>query len=162
MKELFDKISSYNLFNYLLPGILYVAIVSEITGFELVQSDVLIGAFLYYFIGLTISRIGSIIIEPLFKKVSFIKFSEYKDFIKACKEDPKIEVLSETNNMYRTLISLFFVICLTKSYYFFEIKYPNIRPFAITMITILCMIMFAFAYKKQTSYISKRINAILK
>lgn len=162
MKELFDKISSYNLFNYLLPGILYAYIISEITNIKLLQSDILTGAFFYYFIGLAISRIGSILIEPVLKRASFIKFSEYKDFVKACKEDSKIEILSETNNMYRTLISLFFLICLTKAYCFFEVKYPYIRSTAILVVVILLLIMFLFAYRKQTNYITKRINTILK
>jgi hypothetical protein len=65
MKEILDKLSSYNLFNYLLPGIIFVVLASEITRYSFIHDDIVIGAFLYYFIGLVISRFGSLAIEPL-------------------------------------------------------------------------------------------------
>lgn len=58
MKEILEKVSSYNLFNYLLPGTVFVFVLSKISGYNFIQKDLLIGAFLYYFIGLVISRIG--------------------------------------------------------------------------------------------------------
>lgn len=162
MKELLDKLSSYNIFNYLLPGILYAFIVTQLTRIDLIQDDILVGAFFYYFLGLVISRIGSIIIEPLLKKTSFVKFEDYENFIKASKEDSKIEILSETNNMYRTFISLFIMVGLTQIYSVFEIKYPEIRDITIILVIILLVIMFLFAYRKQTTYITKRIKSYLK
>ena len=36
-----------------------------------------------------------------------MKFAPYKDFVRACDRDPKLELLSEQNNMYRTLCALF-------------------------------------------------------
>ena len=39
MKEIIDKISSYNLFNYLFPGIIFVIILREITKYDLVQEN---------------------------------------------------------------------------------------------------------------------------
>ena len=65
MKEILDKLSSYNLFNYLLPGVLFVVIASKVTRYGFIQDDIVIGVFLYYFIGMVISRFGSLVIEPL-------------------------------------------------------------------------------------------------
>ena len=65
MKELLDKISSYNLFNYLLPGILFVCISKQFTDYDFIQDNDFIGAFLYYFIGMVISRFGSLCLSPL-------------------------------------------------------------------------------------------------
>ena len=67
MKELLDKLSSYNIFNYLLPGILFSVLASKTTELNLIQIDIILGVFVYYFIGLIISRIGSLIIEPILK-----------------------------------------------------------------------------------------------
>ena len=39
-----------------------------LTSFKFIQSDIVIGAFYYYFVGLIISRIGSLAIEPILKK----------------------------------------------------------------------------------------------
>jgi hypothetical protein len=63
MINLLDKLSSYNLFNYLLPGIVFVILSSDFTRYSFVQQDIVLGLFLYYFIGLAISRFGSLIIE---------------------------------------------------------------------------------------------------
>jgi len=121
MKELFDKISSYNLFNYLLPGILFVAISKQLTTYNFIQENDFIGAFFYYFIGMVISRFGSIFIEPILKKLSFLKFADYKDFVSASKKDEKVELFSEVNNTYRTIISMLVILLLLKSYNYFQV-----------------------------------------
>ena len=158
MKDILDKISSYNLFNYLLPGILYVIIISEFSSIDLVQDDIVIGAFFYYFIGLAISRVGSLIIEPIFKKVKILKFAEYSDFIEASEKDSKIETLSESNNMYRTLVALFLTLVLSKFYIFLSTKFDwsQTTDFYITATLLLTMIVLA--YRKQTKYITRRIH----
>jgi len=60
--------------------VLFVVITEVITSYSFLQEDIIIGLFVYYFIGLIISRIGSLIIEPFLKWISFIKFISYKDF----------------------------------------------------------------------------------
>src|SRR5437879_12159517 len=106
MKELLDKLSSYNLFNYLLPGTIFVAAAQRISAHTFKQDNIVVELFLYYFIGLVISRIGSLVIEPVMRKTRFVKFAPYKDFVRGCANDAKIEVLSEQHNMYRTLCTL--------------------------------------------------------
>src|ERR1700676_3643489 len=107
MNELLNKISSYNVFNYLLLGIVFSLLAGEIIHFPIAQKDILTAAFFYYFVGLVISRFGSLIIEPLLKAFCFVRFANYKDFVAASQKDPKLEILSEVNNTYRTLASLF-------------------------------------------------------
>ena len=129
MKELLDKISSYNLFNVLLPGILFAVIAKAFTPYLFIQENIIVGAFVYYFIGSVISRFGSLIIEPLLKKIKFLKFADYKDFVSASKEDPKIDILSETNNMYRTFCSMFVLLLLLKLYAFIESVFPVLKEY---------------------------------
>ena len=69
LKELLSKLSSYNLFNYLLPGVIFVAVASKVTRYSFIQEDIVMGLFLYYFIGLVVSRFGSIVIEPILRGV---------------------------------------------------------------------------------------------
>lgn len=158
MNDLISKISSYNLFNYLLPGVIFSVIVSNISQLNLIQEDLLTGAFLYYFVGMVISRIGSLIIEPALKKIKLVRFSDYMDFIKASQKDEKIELLSEVNNTYRTLICMCFLLLLTKVYFyilsFFEVE----NLFNWVFLIILLLALFLFSYRKQTSYINKRID----
>lgn len=159
MKELLDKISSYNIFNYLLPGVLFAFLSSNFKGISLIQNDLITGAFLYYFIGLIISRIGSLLIEPQLKKLGFVKFADYKDFVKFSQTDSKLDVLSEVNNMYRTLLSMSLLLLLTYGYSIILLKFPFINKWSFPILMILLLIMFLFAYKKQTKYITNRINS---
>ena len=106
MDKLIDKISSYNIFNYLFPGVIYCLLSQYFFGFGIYEESMFIGVFLYYFIGLVISRVGSIFVEPVIRKVARVPFSDYSDFVKASQKDPKIEALSEVNNMYRTVVSM--------------------------------------------------------
>jgi len=158
MKELLDKISSYNIFNYLFPGILFAVISEEFTAYRFLQDNLIIGAFVYYFIGLVISRFGSLFIEPLLRKLSFLKFTNYKNFVSASKKDAKIEVLLEINNMYRTLISMFVLIFLLKLYELIESNAPILKDWSTYILLTLLLGMFLFSYRKQTNYITKRIK----
>lgn len=158
MKELLDKLSSYNIFNYLLPGIVFVVILSKTSNLNLLQSDIFTGAFLYYFIGLIISRVGSLLIEPFLKWIKFLKFSDYKKFVNASKQDPKIELFSETNNMYRTLCSLFLLLSLAKFYETLLIKISFFEKYSGIVIILLLLLLFLFSYRKQTNYITKRVD----
>ena len=159
MTELFDKISSYNLFNYLLPGVLFAVVASKLTHYSFLGYEVVVAAFLYYFIGLVVSRFGSLVLEPLFRFTGFVKFYDYKSFIAACQKDPKIELLSEVNNMFRTLCSLFVLLVLLKLYEQLGVRWPLLERFHVIVLIVLLFVTFAFAYRKQTEYVNKRIKA---
>jgi hypothetical protein len=159
MKELLSKLSSYNLFNYLLPGIIFVVSASKFTRYSFIQKDIIIGLFVYYFAGLVISRFGSLVIEPFLRRLSFLTFADYNDFVVASKKDEKLELLSEVNNMYRTLCSLFALLLLFKIYERIEDKFSGLQDWSGALLVGLLLIMFLFAYRKQTTYILKRIRA---
>ncbi len=152
MNTLINKISSYNIFNCLLPGAIFSIFLEEITPYKILHNDLVINIFLIYFTGLVISRIGSLIIEPIFK--IFINFSNYEDYIKAVEKDEKIEILSESNNTYRTFIALFVVLLISKIYdYCFSNHYIGIY-----LLGGLLFCLFTFSYVKQVKYINKRVK----
>ena len=159
MKDLLDKLSSYNIFNYLLPGVLFAALVSKMTIYTLVQNDIVIGVFLYYFLGLVVSRFGSLVIEPILKKIGFVHFASYRDFVSASKKDVKIEVLSEVNNMYRTLCSLFVLLLLLLGYQSIQSHIPQLSRWNPAIAFVLLIVLFLLSYQKQTTYVTKRIEA---
>lgn len=159
MKDIIDKISSYNIFNYLFPGVLFVIIAKHLTDYNFVQEDNLLGAFLYYFIGMVISRLGSVIIEPILKKIKFLKFREYHRYVSASKKDPKLELLSEVNNTYRTLNSMMVSLLLLKFYNYIETTFTLDSTVSLVILAIMVFILFIFSYRKQTNYITKRIDS---
>lgn len=158
MADLLDKLSSYNLFNYLLPGIIFVVLASKSTQYSFIQQDIVIGLFFYYFIGLAISRFGSLVIEPLLKRFSFIRFATYKDFLAASEIDKDLKLCSEINNTYRTFCSLFFLLLLLKFYEWIQCIYPFLKQWDANILLMLLLVFFLFSYRKQTSYVRKRVE----
>ncbi|WWW10818.1 hypothetical protein V7P26_07295 [Arcobacter cryaerophilus gv. pseudocryaerophilus] len=156
MEKLLEKLTSYNLFNYLFPGIIFSVLLEKTTSYSIIQDDIIIEAFLAYFIGLLISRISSLIIEPILKKVKFVKFADYKDFVLASENDNKIELLSESNNMYRVFISLFVVLIIVNIYE--QLLQQTLGEYTNFVVTVLLLLLFLFSYRKQTNYITQRVE----
>jgi hypothetical protein len=161
MSDFFKSLSSYNLFNNLLPGVVFCVLTSKMFLVSLVQTDIASGVFFYYFVGLVISRIGSIIVEPLLKKIGFISFANYSDFISASKEDPKIDVLSEANNMYRTILSMMLLTALVGVYEFLKTSFELFDKYSIYAVMIALIFIFAFSYRKQTQFIKSRVEKVI-
>ncbi|HIF9419665.1 TPA: hypothetical protein ACX6R7_003496 [Photobacterium damselae] len=158
MSELLNKISSYNIFNYLLPGVVFVAILKLVSPFDLTQEDMLTGAFFYYFIGLVISRIGSIIIEPILKLIRILEFAPYGDYLLASKKDTLLTTLSEQNNMLRTFCSVFLCIGTIMLYEKLLVSYPFIATYLPEGAIGFLLLLFVLSYKKQTDYIRNRVK----
>jgi len=158
MNELLNKLSSYNVFNYLFPGAVFAYIIDSVTPHKLVQNDIVVTLFFYYFIGLIISRIGSIIIEPVITGEWFAPHAKYEDYLSALDMDESIATLSEQNNMYRTIISLMFTIIGVLIYDWLVNAYLWIDYLSTYIILGILIILFLLAYKKQTAYIVKRVN----
>lgn len=162
MKDLLEKLSTYNIFNYLLPGVVFVVLAEALTAFHFVQKDVILGVFLYYFMGLVISRLGSLIVEPFLKLVRFVRFAPYSDFVTASRADDKLLVLSEANNMYRTFCALFMVLLLLKGHERLCSRFPQVQQCGTGILFIILFGIFCLSYRKQSQYITKRIECFLK
>ncbi len=162
MKDFLDKLSSYNIFNYLLPGVVFVVIADALTAYHFVQQDIVVGVFFYYFIGLIISRLGSIIIEPVLKWMKFVRFSSYADFVPASKEDKFLEVLSEANNMHRTFCSLFASLFILKAFEYVSIYFPVLKNWTGELVIVGLFSLFCLSYRKQTQYVNKRIQRAME
>jgi hypothetical protein len=158
MEKIFDKISSYNLFNNLLPGAIYAIFVKSIGEIQLINDNILINLFVFYFLGVIIGRIGSVVVEELAKKWGIVKYADYSDFIVASDKDKKLEVLLEVNNMYRTFIALFLSITLTTIYKYFLQKICFINEYNLYIIFIVLLVLFIFSFRKQTKYIYDRVQ----
>lgn len=160
MKDLLDKLSSYNIFNYLLPGVIFAVFIDALTDFHFLQKDIVAGVFVYYFLGSVVSRIGSLAIEPLLRKWDIVKFAPYEDFVKASKTDPKMEILSEANNMYRTICSLMFCVGIVALYDWAYSSWSLLHAATPAILITVLFSLYALSYRKQTAYITKRIEAL--
>ena len=158
MKEIVEKISNYNFFNYLLPGIIFAYIADKFTTYVLVENDLVFALFIYYFIGLVISRFGSLVVEPILIRFMFIKYASYNEFVAASKKDEKIELLTESNNMYRTFCSMLFLLLLLKIIEIIELIYPNLIILNPYLLVLSLLTLFLYSYKKQSQYIFNRVS----
>lgn len=162
MSDFLKLISSYNLFNNLLPGVVFCVLASQLFEMDVVKEDLVTGVFFYYFVGVVISRVGSIVIEPLLKHLKVIEFTSYQDYLNAKEKDADISILLEQSNSYRSILGVAF--CLLCTYFhFILIGLSDVfnKHHAVIYISLL-LIMFALAYRKQTRYIVSRINKVNK
>lgn len=159
MSDLIEKISSYNLFNYLLPGSVFVFLLDSTANISIVNRDLFIGFFVYYFLGMVISRVGSLLVEPFLKWIKFVRFSDYSEFVNAEQKDQKLSQLSEINNVYRTIVSMLLIFALALCV---ESLIENgiISTYAASwFVGTSLLVLFLGAYRKQTKYLNKRIEA---
>jgi len=159
VKDLLDKLSTYNVFNYLLPGVLFAALVDDLTTLKVLQKDIIVGVFIYYFLGSVVSRVGSLLVEPALLRVKFVEFAPYADFVRATKVDTKIELLSEQNNMYRTFIGLFLSVAVVAAYDKASLSIPLLHLAAPYVCIAGLLVLYLFSYKKQTAYVKQRVEA---
>lgn len=128
IKSISEKISSYNIFNNLFPGIIFCSVLTKTTRFCFTSESIIEQLFIWYFTGMIISRIGSVFVESSLKKIKFRKkpylvFADYKEYITASEAKPFIATLSETNNTYRTIIALLFSMGLVYLYDLFVFEW---------------------------------------
>jgi hypothetical protein len=97
------------------------------------------------------------VIEPFLKWTKFVQFAEYQEYVEASNKDKLIPVLSEANNMYRTLLSLFLCLSLLKVFEFISLRFQCLNNFTSEIAIAGLLSLFAFSYRKQTNYITKRV-----
>lgn len=159
METLLDRLSSYNLLNNLLPGILFLVLIDVLEIVNIDESNLYMMLFGGYFAGMVISRIGSVVIEPWFKLWKIVRYAKYEDFLKAESKDTKIPMLLSESNMFRTFVAMFllllvlFVVCLSPS-----VKDWLRTPCANMLAIVLLLILFIVSYRKHITYIRKRVD----
>lgn len=157
MNELWSKISSYNIFNYLFPGAVF-SILGE--RFDVVDSpDAMVERLIwYYFIGMAISRVGSVVLEPILRGVSFVKYSEYSSYLRACSFDPKLELMVEISNTYRTLVAACALLLLGLFFDWVYLEFGIAAAWKDNVAVLLLCVLFLFSFKKQSEYVTKRVD----
>lgn len=158
-----DKLSAYQLFNYFFPGIIFNLCVEQIMSFKITSDDILYRVFTFYITGMILSRLGSTIIEPLYKKICFVVYAEYKNYLNASANDSKLDILVLENNTYRTLIATFvslFILFLMDQIQWLHGKYQH--PIAIGIYLFLLILLFSLSFRKQTNFIRKKVHRDLE
>ena len=172
MEELLGKLSNYGLLNNLFPGVVFNFILCKMINIDILGELSLVEKIIVcYCIGMVISRIGSLIVKPIVDKLGIIKFANYADYINASKKDKDIKSLSEVNDMYRNMLSLFLIltfvsllklILVNEVIVFLKYTMIHISIYLYQYSSLGLVILFLLAYRKQTNFITKRIERVLR
>lgn len=161
-----EKLSLYEYLNFVLIGLIFAGccvlickdtemiktIFEEIKalslGIEVVITFILFG--LIYEIGFIINRIGSIMIEPILKKLKLVYFiDDYVLFNKRKKEYPIMNTLSREFALARTQISMFLILLLIS---LIE------KQYLFTIVFALLIILFTLSMRKHSKKIVNLMN----
>lgn len=163
MEKLLEKVSAYQFLNYLIPGLIFVFAIEFLGIYDIQDDNVFLMLFGGYFAGMVMSRIGSLLFEKRLQKWKFVRFAPYDDFKEAESKDGKVTTLSTENNTYRTLFATFFVLFVIYGLNLI----PSVSSFMhskwmwLVLLALLC-VLFLFSYRKQTSYVRKTVEYIMK
>jgi len=157
MNDLIAKISSYDIFNNLVPGAIFSFLLDWLGVASLNTPSIITDFVLFYFLGLIVSRIGSVIVGPLLQLLRIIPKGDYRAFIEASQNDNKILTLLESRNLYRTLVALLLVTLLA---YHMKGMAPAwmSESWRTTFLLAVLAVLFIFAYRKQNSFITRRVE----
>lgn len=161
MNSFIEKLGSYQIMTNLLPGIFFGMGLKLLIGITLPLQNTGEKIIVYYFMGLIINRISSLIVRPFLNKCIFIKEATYIDYVKAEKIDPKIDVLSETNNHFRALLTSSLLLIITK---ILKVQVCNLKWISLNwkwLLMLFLSMLFLSAFKKQTNFIYNRIELII-
>lgn len=162
MDKIIEKISSYHIFNNLVPGYLFLIISGQIMEKNLIIDSLIYSFFEAYFIGIIISRMSSLVIEMIIVKIWKLKKEPYDKYIEANKKDDKLEILNQDCNMYRSLCTLMLIELVLKIMVMFEISSLINKDILVLVMFTLLTILFAFSFVKQNRFISSRVKRISK
>lgn len=162
LAAVFGKISNYNILNNLIPGAILCVVFKYLVGYDFMSVGTIELIVIFYFAGMVNSRIGSLILEPILKKVKWVTFRDHHSFVEAEQKDKKINSLVEVNNIYRSMISVAFTALLVKLYYGGVEQQWNFGNVTEWILLVALLLLFAFAYRKQTKYIVSWIDHHVK
>lgn len=158
MKEVLGKLDAYEILTNLFPGFFFGVGLRMLFGFPLSTDGVVSDVFLYYFLGLIVGRIGSIVVEPCLKLLHLIKFSPYPKFLEAEKSDAKIPVLLTSCNYYRSLLTCVLLFPIVGG---LQILAHQWRWFGLhwkALLVVALILLFFASYKKQVGFIRARVE----
>lgn len=159
MSGFIEKLGSYQIINNLLPGAFFGMALRLFLALSVPTQNVGEEIIVYYFMGLIISRISSLFVQPILIKLSFIKMSSYSEYIKATKVDLKIDTLSEINNYFRNLLTGSLLLCIIKGLQVLIGDNMWIVSNWKWVGVLFLILLFLFSYKKQTDIICARIKS---
>lgn len=158
MERMIDKLSNYHIFNYIIPGGLFLILCNNYLNIKIEQDKIIYFFFISYFIGIIISRVSSLVTEKILCYIFKIKKESHDNYIAATKKDEKIEVLMQDMNMYRSICTMLIILLIIKIAKIFGLYQLIDKDLLILLVFISLIIIFICAYIKQNKYVVSRVK----
>lgn len=160
MNNVIEKLGSYQIVTNLLPGAFFGIALKFFFELSIPTENISEEILVYYFMGFIINRIGSLIVKPILEKIKFIQEAPYPDYLKAVQVDAKLDILSETNNYFRSTLTccIFLPIVGLIQMLIKNVSWIN-RGWKGCAIVFL-IVLFLFSYRKQTNIVKRRTEAV--
>tara|TARA_R110000765_G_scaffold287876_3_gene384207 strand:+ start:158 stop:652 length:495 start_codon:yes stop_codon:yes gene_type:complete len=158
---MFDKLDAYNLVANLVPGAA-LAYALNLSDFPTPPpSDILAFLLAAFVAGVTVNRLGSLVLDPLlrWKRLPFhLKPKDYKSFVTSERDDPKLEILVANAGLYRTFLSggLVYFVLMALDYLVDFLGFSTRSTLWVSLV--IAMIVFLFALRKEDDYIHQRLS----
>lgn len=167
MEKILSSIPVYNLLTNLIPGTILAALLKfcvEDCDIFSVTDNVWLLAVLLYFLGVVNSRINSLLIVPLLRKLKIISRENHDKYTKAEIKDPsgKLTELSRMCTEYRNYVSVFVIALFVKILFLWPTAKSLVIENSDIILLISGLLLFVFSYKKQTTYVSSRVEILNK
>ncbi len=153
------KVSEYNVFNYLVPGAVFMVGLRYVVGAIPFENSVIFFLVTAYAVGMALSRIGSLIVEPILLRMGVIERFDFEEFVRAEKSDSKLTTLLLESNAYRTMAAVFATLLLAKGVVALQSRCSHWSQIGAWGCSIALVVLFAFSHRKMRQYIHRRVVA---
>ena len=156
---MFEKLDAYDLVANLVPGaaLTYALHFSKFP--TPAPNDWAAFLLVAFVAGVTTNRLGSLVLDPVLRRVRFLNQKDYELFVVSEKADRKLETLVANHGLYRTFFTagLLYLVLLAISSWFPAIASADQVIFVLFVLA--GMVVFLFAFQKEDGYIQARIKA---
>lgn len=153
--KLLSRLSKYDWFTTLLPGMFLLALIRRV-GINASAESIIEELGLVFFLGVVSSRVGATCVEQIARWCKlFEPYEDYVDWSNANKENA--DMLVRNANWFRSLCGMVIVwggLVMVKSFYFTWLT----RGVKLFIAILVLLILFGDAYRRQLSFTTKRIR----
>ena len=153
--KLLSRLSKYDWFTTLLPGMFLLALMRRV-GINASAESIIEELGLVFFLGVVSSRVGATCVEQIARWCKlFEPYEDYVDWSNANKENA--DMLVRNANWFRSLCGMVIVwggLVMVESFHFTWLT----RGVKLFIVILVLLILFGDAYRRQLSFTTKRIR----
>lgn len=164
LKSFSEKVSSYQIFTFLFPGAVFLAVLSNVYSKTVPETSIWEKLFLCYTVGMIISRIGTLLLEEFLFWLSnlcghFLVRIDYRKIILAERKDAKVNMLLQVSNTYRTMAAVFLtllIVAAVNKFTSLDLQFSS----GVIWFSVIMVLLFTLSFIKQYDYAEKRVEFV--